>query len=468
MARPTGAEKSKRATREVSNAPSVLDRVNPDEINIKVINLVATLRGPEDENITETMALDEALGERPLTEGAILINRMEAEADFLGSYLSGVIFIYEEYFGRLGIELGSGDLSEVWAKGIEPRWKGMLQRLEDDFNRDYPGEEPSLLQHQVTEFKKRAALILEREYNHWREKVEEAVSDERFGQGNSEIASAGRPRQKSDHTAVSPLIVPPGATWENLRITMSEHALHVELKGKTEDRAFQEAGFEEKRRKQVPDRLWHVLQVLALLGGVLPFDDPNLDQKARLNIKQYVSQLRKRLKALFPIEGDPFEPTGKTRKYRSRFKISSREGLRFPTPGGTTWDKVAIEEVQSGCIRFSVETLERFSAFSDGDEEVGRPETALHEGQIEREHDLQTLQLVAADGSPDPRGSALLAVLRARGKVERHSSDKAMLSLGEFLCDFMQIRESPFQFSEHKGEWCAAFDASSTVARDPG
>jgi hypothetical protein len=481
MVRRNRGEKSKGTTQQVCNASSVRDRIRRAEIDLKITNVVEKLRGPNSTIISRAVTL---CAEKLLARNPKMINfvggghrytfaqaswvcRTQVEADFLRDYLQGVTQIFNGYFSRRQMKLGSIELREVWAKEIEPLWKGMLLTLEDELKGNYPGNDPSILQSRMSEFQERAGRTLKEAANEWHEKVEEAVSDETFGQHHLEIAPVGKSTRESDDTAVSPLAVPPGAKWEDLCIMMSEHAMHVEVKGKAADRTFQEAGFEEKRRREVPDRLWRILRVLAIVGGVLPFDEPKLSLRDRVNIKQNVSQIRKRLKDLFPTDGDPFEPTRKTRQYISRFKISTSEGLLFPTPGDTTWDKVTIEEVQSGRIRFSVDTFQRSSALSyDEEEGVAGPEAALRESNIERDYDLRSLGLAMQDGSPNPRGSALLAVLRSAGKVRRPSNDEAMLWLGKFLCDFMELREPPFQFSENQGFWITTFEASSHISPD--
>jgi len=55
MARGNGGEKSKRAPREVRNAPSILDRINLDEIDIKITNSVEKLRGPNNTIISRAV-----------------------------------------------------------------------------------------------------------------------------------------------------------------------------------------------------------------------------------------------------------------------------------------------------------------------------------------------------------------------------------------------------------------------------
>lgn len=212
MAKRTGREKSKTATPEARNAPSILDKINLDEIDIKITRLVEKLRGPDNSIISRavTNCAEKLLernpkmikfvggGHRYTFAEALWVCRTEVEADFLRDYLQGVMQIYDGYYRRLGIKLSSRDLDEVWAKGIEPCWKGMLQTLEDDLNGNYPGQEPSLLQGRMQEFEKRTGHTFRDAENEWREKVEEAVSVEKFGQPNPEFAALGKSERNPD------------------------------------------------------------------------------------------------------------------------------------------------------------------------------------------------------------------------------------------------------------------------------
>jgi hypothetical protein len=64
---------------------------------------------------------------------------------------------------------------------------------------------------------------------------------------------------------------------------------------------------------------------------------------------------------------------------------------------------------------------------------------------LERQYDLRDLGLAAHDGSPNPQGTALLAVLRAGGKVQRRATDPEMLALNHFLVNLTQIKSArPF------------------------
>ncbi len=77
----------------------------------------------------------------------------------------------------------------------------MLHSLEEYLNRNYPGEEPSLLQGRMREFEKRTGRTLKEAANEWHEKVEVAVSAERFGEHNSEIASREKSGRNRDVVA---------------------------------------------------------------------------------------------------------------------------------------------------------------------------------------------------------------------------------------------------------------------------
>jgi hypothetical protein len=256
---------------------------------------------------------------------------------------------------------------------------------------------------------------------------------------------------------------PQGATWKNVRIRMADLRMRVEVLGKRKELTFQEAGFEEKRRGNVPDRLWILLRQFAIHGGILPSNISSLPAKVRTNLKQDVSKLGKRLAALFLLDGKPFKDTRVTHRYEARFTIFAEEGLHFPTPEGLTWDGVSIAEIRDGVILVRADAAYAFGVYTAPDAETnspGRWEAAEREGAVERRYDLRSLDLADEGGKPNPKGEALLAVLRGGGKVRRKSDDRAMLDLGRLLCDLMQINSSPFQFSATQNKWSALFEAT--------
>jgi len=138
-------------------------------------------------------------------------------------------------------------------------------------------------------------------------------------------------RKKAPPIPLVSFPTPAGTTWADVRLTVTDTTLRIEAKGKHKDYTFQEAGFEERRKKGVPNRLWALLRLFAMHGGILPFKA--VDEKTRTNLKQYVSDLRRRLAALLPgIEGHSIHYDKAETAYRTVFRISSAESIRFPTP----------------------------------------------------------------------------------------------------------------------------------------
>jgi hypothetical protein len=460
--------------RKGKTLPSPFEMVNQSEIGVKVNNLLRWLRGPDDKLITKAKfeifkglnltprAI--AFGGGPKTEAeAYWKSRIKAETGFLRDFLSGLIDIFDDYFRRLEIRLEPRSLLRVWLDGIEPRFISQVQDLRNYLDLHSPGHEAAFFQSQMREFDKGAERILNEGSQQWREKIEEAISAEKFGQFGVEASSTGTGTRKAGENVVRLIEVPPDSCWEDVHMTMYEHELEVSVGEKTVRIGFQGAGFEEKRRGKVPDRLWFLLRVLAMNGGVLSFDSPELSEKGRVTLRQNISKLRHRLNELLGIKGHPFEPTAKTRLYRTRLHISTPGGVLFPTPGETTWMKVSITELPRNAILISVPSQETISVRSPDDDL--RMEAALRENQLERTYTLRDLRLVNSDGSPAGPGSALLRVLRAGGKVKASRDDQALLLLGKILCDFMQIDDPAFQFSLAKKLWIAEFHASSCIAQ---
>jgi hypothetical protein len=258
---------------------------------------------------------------------------------------------------------------------------------------------------------------------------------------------------------------PARATWEDVRLTVSEHQVRIEVRGTRRTLTFTEAGFEERRRGNVPNRLWRLLRLFGQHGGIIPFDNPATDGKARDNLKQYVTKLGQQLVLLLQIEERPFKGCRRTRRYEARFQITTEEGARFPTPAGVTWDEVSITETASGVIAVSTATFEEFviPPHSGEKKDSARWEAAERKSVLTREYNLRTLGLADANERPNAAGEALLAVLRGGGKVQRDPRDRAMLEINKRLSDLLQVSGPPFQFSADRKLWSALFEASSAV-----
>lgn len=281
------------------------------------------------------------------------------------------------------------------------------------------------------------------------------------------VSALAEGRRKATVVAMQSFPTPQGTIWSEVRLQVSEHRVRVTAKSRSKDFSFQEAGFEERRRGGVPDRNWTLLRVIALRAGPLQADDAELDHKARTNLKQYMTELRKRLHALIPnVEGDPIPYHKEDRCYRPAFTISTDETPRLRAPQGAAWRDVSISEARASVIRITFRAREAYGvpAYSDEDESTrGR---AVAEREIERvqEFNLANLNLADAQGKLDPRGDALLAVLRGKGVVHRpQDDDDTMLELNGFLCNWTGIADSAFDFAPNEGKWVAKFEASSTL-----
>lgn len=227
---------------------------------------------------------------------------------------------------------------------------------------------------------------------------------------------------------------------------------------------FAEAGFEDRRKGVVPDDGWVVLTALARLGGVLGTGD-RLTTKPG-DLKQKVSALRKRLRALVGIEADPFHPTGRGKAYRARFAIRAATGATFPTPAGATWDDITVTEVSPGVIEISVAASTTDVTFVRGDDEDGGAwEGTTSAAEHRRRYALAELGLAGPDGTPSPAGEALGALLRAGGRLTRPATDPGMLALGKALGAFFRLPDPPFEFDPARRRWAARFEAASVVPR---
>lgn len=281
-----------------------------------------------------------------------------------------------------------------------------------------------------------------------------------------------RDRRKPPFRAQKTFPTPPGTQWHEVMVWVSDLHITIEAKRSRREFTFQEAGFEEKRRRGVPDLIWGLLKAIAMRGGVIPYDGAGLDRNMRANLKQYVTVLRKRLRAAIPgIGGDPVPHDRHERCYRTAFKIASQEGLTFPVPDGTKWPNVTITLTRSGAIRISVPAVERYAASTyteEADGDVHHWEAAERESEREREYDFRMLRLADHNGRSNAMGDALIEVLRANGVVARPAGDEVMLELCGMLTKLMAgVEGSPFDFASGSQKWVALFRTFCERPIDP-
>lgn len=259
------------------------------------------------------------------------------------------------------------------------------------------------------------------------------------------------------------------ATWEDVRLVVTDLDLEVSARAKTRRYTFAEAGFEDRRKRGVPDHVWRLLKLFALRGGVMPFDAPDIARKDRDNLKNLVSQLRRRLSALLQMPDDPFRPTRTSRRYEARFTVSTTSTVLLSVPAGADWEDVAIEELAPDRIRFTIDAAVRAGVRAGARDEDGGTswEAAERDDEVSRTYDLATLGLAERDGTPNAEGLVLRELLRARGVIARPATDKALLALGARLSRMAQIPSpaAPFAYAAAGSRWTAQFTASSRVPR---
>jgi hypothetical protein len=144
----------------------------------------------------------------------------------------------------------------------------------------------------------------------------------------AEIESVlGRSRTRRSQPVV-PFEVPDGTCWEQISITfINEDVVRIAVGGKVENRDFAEMGFADKRKsEEPPDRLWTVFRGFARNDGKIGWEDSvDLPDGNRGKLKKWVSDIRTRLRAIFPqIPGDPLKPYRKVKAYETRFRLTTK------------------------------------------------------------------------------------------------------------------------------------------------
>ena len=125
---------------------------------------------------------------------------------------------------------------------------------------------------------------------------------------------------------VIPFHVPATTKWEKVFISFAnEQTVQIKVGKLTEHRSFDEMGFSDARKAiSEPSGLWGIFRQMALLNGEMTFQDSADTFSDPKMIKKSVSQIRKKLQAVFPhINGDPFYPYKQTKGYKTRFVLNT-------------------------------------------------------------------------------------------------------------------------------------------------
>ena len=243
-----------------------------------------------------------------------------------------------------------------------------------------------------------------------------------------------------------PAPVPPGTTWDGVTIELGDHHVRV----RTADRVFEvgnaDAGLADKRTGK-PNRSRGLLALLARRGGELGTGD-RLTTKSDA-LKQQFAGLRDRLRRLTGLVDDPFHPIRRGGDYRARFRVVSAAGPVF-VAAVTDWDVVALTEIRAEVVEVETEAATTGVVVDHG------------QGIASTEAAVRTNVFAVGDlGLSAPVGAALVAVLRADGRVRAPATDRTMAELAAGLADMFGTDMLPFVVST--GTWTARFAATSLV-----
>lgn len=265
-----------------------------------------------------------------------------------------------------------------------------------------------------------------------------------------------RDRNATPAKTVSSFPVPADATWTELRLVVREHTIVARLRNQE-----QEFGFDDLAMTGPDDRLWGILCTFASQGGKAPPACMADDHKKALSFRKKISDIRKLLATVFPIDGTPIASV-RGSGYRCMFQISLDRADGFPVQP-ERWDECSFTESRDGRIAISVRTKEVFAARTISDETARRTNLEAAERFDERteEYDLRALGLADQFGHPTGEGSVLLEFLRNGGKLTRRGDDKDILRLARRLQAWMGLKTTPLQFTPSRMLWSTIFDSAS-------
>ena len=121
-----------------------------------------------------------------------------------------------------------------------------------------------------------------------------------------------------------PFPVPPGASWQNLSLLLLDgERVEVRYGHVVEVRSFMEMGMNDGRARASaprPSQVWQTLKIMAREDGRIDWRSDSANPKLRDKIRQ----LRTKLSAVIPIEGNPIPDYSSERAYKTEFRLSRR------------------------------------------------------------------------------------------------------------------------------------------------
>ena len=131
--------------------------------------------------------------------------------------------------------------------------------------------------------------------------------------------------KKETRLDVIPFSVPTGTEWKHVFISfVNEHTVQIRVGKLSEHRSFDEMGFSDARKNgELPIELWGIFRMFAQMQGEVSWGESQAAFSNPERVKKYVSEIRKKMKALFPnIKGDPFFAYRKVKSYKPRFTLN--------------------------------------------------------------------------------------------------------------------------------------------------
>ena len=131
--------------------------------------------------------------------------------------------------------------------------------------------------------------------------------------------------QKVSKVLIKPISAPAGTKWSDVKIRFtSDFQVQIYVGENAEVRNYIEMGFEDRRKKEVPDSAWAVFRKLAEKRGVIASEsEAGVDKWTK--VEKAVQSIRKRLRLLFQIPSDPFERFRDVHCYKTRFSVECVE-----------------------------------------------------------------------------------------------------------------------------------------------
>jgi hypothetical protein len=126
-----------------------------------------------------------------------------------------------------------------------------------------------------------------------------------------------------------------------------------------------------------------------------------------------------------------------------------------------SWLDVRIAEVPGGRLRFQIKGKQTFAGRRHGAEHGREREAAERTVSVLREYSMEAIGLARNNGQATEEGKALLAMVRAGGRLHRCGDDLSVLRLGERLRTWTGIEDDPFQFTAAGGIWVARFECEA-------